>query len=128
MQRISKKHFTMWGYEAIAIRIKDGEFYFLGWDDNETNAVYTSRNSNGIKLDKTQVCTTSLVDAIVNSDGYNSSLSLVLHDEEDFDIILVVNPNSKDKDDYNIFIFTDKEWNDICGSLADGDYLIIIEN
>lgn len=133
MKRLTVKELRHYmHYDVTAIRIKNGDFYFLGWNDcdysenSEVEKIFATRSSEGIKLEKDRVMLGSLYDAIMDSDDYNGPLSMqVVTGNMVQNILSLINPHDNDKDDYDIFIFSKTEFQEACDSLGDGDYLIV---
>lgn len=116
-----------------AIRIKNGEFYIVGWMD--VAAIYNMQivtNPEDCLLDR---------DCFSDIDSLNLSIATAINDME-IDAINSSSPyqeflshvrsyargGSSDEDDHDIFIFAEKELYAIADALRDGDYVFVIEN
>ena len=116
-----------------AIRIKNGEFYIVGWMD--VAAIYNMQivtNPEDCLLD---------LDCFSDIDSLNLSIATAIIDKK-IDTINSSSPyqeflshvrsyargGSSDEDDHDIFIFAEKELYAIADALRDGDYVFVIEN
>ena len=116
-----------------AIRIKNGEFYIVGWMESveNYNMRIVKKPEEGL-LDR---------DCFSDIDSLNLSIVTALNDME-IDTINSSSPYQEflshvrnyerngicDEDDHDIFIFTEKELYAIVDALRDGDYVLVIEN
>lgn len=114
--------------------------------DIEYYHILAARNTDGLLLCKDNVMLCTLSDAIMMSPDYERPMSLVYHYEADESgleerkkyqsvyecLTQFVRPyiresNTADENDYEIFVMTTEEFQNICDSLRDGDYIIIIK-
>lgn len=116
-----------------AIRIKNGEFYIVGWMD--VAAIYNMQivtNPEDCLLDR---------DCFSDIDSLNLSIVTAINDTE-IDTINSSSPYQEflshvrnyerngicGEDDHDIFLVTEKELYAIADALRDGDYVFVIEN
>lgn len=122
------------GMDGIyAIRIKNGEFYIVGWMD--VAAIYNMQivtNPEDCLLDR---------DCFSDIDSLNLSIVTAINDTE-IDTINSSSPYQEflshvrnyerngicGEDDHDIFLVTEKELYAIADALRDGDYVFVIEN
>ena len=134
--------------KIIAIRIEDGDFYFLGWmEDAENYAIQIPVNSYSCMLDRDAVVGCGdIISAIESCDGYNNILydwemdssGNVLHGANEkylnaYDCFLsYVNCYEKDglsdPDDHDIFCLNADEFNNIIDALRNGDYIFVLDD
>lgn len=116
-----------------AIRIKNGEFYIVGWMD--VAAIYNMQivtnpedclldldcfsDINSLNLSIATAIIDKKTDTINSSSPYQEFLSHVRS---------YASGGSSDEDDHDIFIFAEKELYAIADALRDGDYVFVIEN
>lgn len=131
--------------DVIAIRIQDGEFYFLGWMENaERYSIQWAKSNSKIERDLL-IASDDIYDAITSCKDYNKAENdwlmddkgnLLNKDDHEYrnaykKFLSCINPyqrNGKsDPDDHNIFLMTQKEFGDCIDALRDGDYVFVIE-
>lgn len=131
--------------DVIAIRIQDGEFYFLGWMENaERYSIQWAKSNSKIERDLL-IASDDIYDAITSCKDYNKvendwlmddKGNLINKDDHEYrnpyeKFLSCINPyqrNGKsDPDDHNIFLMTQKEFGDCIDALRDGDYVFVIE-
>lgn len=131
--------------DVIAIRIQDGEFYFLGWMENaERYSIQWAKSNSKIERDLL-IASDDVYDAITSCKDYNKvendwlmddKGNLLNKDDHEYrnpyeKFLSCINPyqrNGKsDPDDHNIFLMTQKEFGDCIDALRDGDYVFVIE-
>ena len=115
----------------VAIRIQNGEYYFLGWMEDSENydmqiSNHPERNllSRGCFWDRKV-----LYEEITSCDGYNDVTSI--KDSEPYRKFLSYIRNyerngKSDENDHDIFQFSEGELLAICDALKDGDYVFVI--
>ena len=151
MNRISDERFLKMKYNAdniVGIRIKDGEFYFIGWMENADNyKIQMPENGNGLLLSRDSIMFDgNLYDAIITADGYNNMLYLyetdddghLIHENEKIfpdayaEFLTLIDCYTRDgkteDDDHDIFITTKEEFSNVCDALRDGDYIFIFSD
>jgi len=149
MKRISKEKFLAgkWEEAASAIRIKDGEFYWLGdieeWPDapefsNEGLRIAMPYKAE-LLLNRDYIMFRGIFDATASEDYDRTPMTYIFETEEEvtkyenvYDCLLqLVEPHTRngesDEDDYDIFIMSSEEIIHFCDALRDGDYIIINE-
>ena len=116
---------------VVAIRIHNGEYYFLGWMEDSENydmqiANHPERNllSRDCFWDRKV-----LYEEITSCDGYNDVTSI--KDSEHYMKFLSYIRNyerngKSDENDHDIFQFSEGELLAICDALKDGDYVFVI--
>lgn len=119
---------------VIAIRIKNGEYYFLGWMENAENYNYViAKHPEENLLDRDCFSdANSLYSNIISCDGYNNAY-LSVHTEYPYaDFLSNINCYERngiaDSDDHDIFSLTMDEIYSISDALRDGDYVFVIDN
>ncbi len=133
MKRISAEVFrnTKFDENVTAIRIEDGEIYFLAWFEDTENYNMVLANKP-ILLDRSICMLNSMVEAVCWSEGWQRAMStkVIATFDRESEILEYINPyirNGKsNEDDYEIFIMSLSEWQNILDSLRDGDYIIIL--
>lgn len=133
MRRISAETFRNAKFDenVTAIRIMDGEIYFIAWFEDTENYNMILANKP-ILLDRSVCMLSSMVEAVCGSDGWNRAMStrVITASDRESEILEYINPytrnNKSDEDDYEIFIMSLNEWQQILDSLRDGDYIIIL--
>lgn len=116
---------------VIAIRIQNGNFYFLGWlKSNENYNIQLADKT--INLQKDIIMLQNLYQAVILSDGYNLPLSTHTLKESNPKLTLLtqIKPYQPengvtDPNDYEIFEMDDAELSCICDALRDGDYIFV---
>ena len=118
---------------VIAVRIKNGEFYFLGWmEDAETYDMQIALHPEKNQLDEDWFCDKRcLYNAVTSCPGYNEMI--LVKDESPYRKFLSYMENyernhKRDEDDHDIFYLTEKELYMIYDSLRDGDYVFVISH
>ena len=118
---------------VIAVRIKNGEFYFLGWmEDAETYDMQIALHPEKNQLDEDCFCDKRcLYNAVTSCPGYNEMI--LVKDESPYRKFLSYMENyeknhKRDEDDHDIFYLTEKELYMIYDSLRDGDYVFVISH
>lgn len=131
--------------DIIAIRIQNGEFYFLGWMENaERYSIQWAKSNSKIERDLL-IASDDVYDAITSCKDYNKvendwlmddKGNLLNKDDHEYrnpyeKILSCINPyqrNGKSNpDDHDIFLMTQKEFGDCIDALRDGDYVFVIE-
>ena len=119
--------------DIYAIRIENGEYYFLGWmEDAEGYNIQIAQQPKNCLLERDCFSdTNSLYNTITASAGYQK-----------IDLISSANPYQeflshvrnyerngiRDEDDHDIFVLAEEELYAIIDALRDGDYVFVIEN
>jgi hypothetical protein len=119
----------------IALRIRKGEFYFLGWmEDAADYSMQIPVNVEACKLARNIVETGDIAMAISLCSGYNRMYNICSQKEgnEYNEFLSHIKPytnNGADKKNlHDIFEVSQQELHDICGALRDGDYVFVVEN
>lgn len=118
----------------------------LSETDTEYYHILAARNTDGLFLFKDNIMLCTLSDAIMMSPDYERPMSLVFHYEGDASglkerkkyhsvyecLTQFIRPytqkhSTTDENDYEILVMTTEEFQNICDSLRDGDYIIIIK-
>lgn len=150
MERLNDEQFINTGYDmddVIAIRIKNGEFYFIGWMENaEKYKIQMMPCVDKALLERDLIMSEELYMAITTVPGYDRMDIVYEVDdagnpikEEDkkytnaFDRFLSFVKNYErngvsDNEDHDIFVTNCKELSMICDALRDGDYVFIVED
>lgn len=154
MRRLSDETFIKTKPEkdsVIGIRIKNGEFYFLGWmEDAAHYAIQIPCNVEKCQIERDQLMLASecmdVVLAIENTEGYNvmqlywetdEDGALLNPDDEKFKdpysrflsfINLYERNGVSDPEDHDIFVTTAEEFAQVCDALRDGDYIFVFED
>lgn len=151
MRRISDELFVKGNYDMdgiVAIRVKDGEFYFLAWmEDAPHYKIQKAMNSDGYLLDRSGIVIDGDVFAEVEMTKEYDNMYLLycmdsngnLSDEEDNafsnayeKFLTLVNcyerNGQSDENDHEILELTREELSSICEVLRDGDYILIVED
>lgn len=146
MKRISKEIFCNGDYEtAVAIRIENGEFAFLGdmeeWSDSPDWNIPGRRIFAPYKylaLDRVLV-SEGILDAMEAPEYELTPMVYYYETEEECSnktiyeaFIELVKPyvrnGNSDTDDYDIFVLSRAEFMDLYDAFRDGDYIFIIED
>lgn len=151
MERLSDGTFKEWKPRrdsVVAVRVKDGEFYWIGWmEDAENYAIQIANNIDNCMLDRNMLVEgyAGLYDAIIKCAGYNdvtyyweknSDGELINKSELEYDseydrflsFVRCYERNGKsDEDDHDIFWLTSQEIVDIHDALRDGDYVFVVD-
>lgn len=153
MKRLSDETFIKTKPEKdfiIGIRVKNGEFYFLGWMEDAANyAIQIPCCIGDCQIERDQLMIANerrdVVFAIENTDGYHkmqyyweTDENGELLDPEDkkykdpySSFLSFVNLYERngvsDSEDHDIFVVTAKEFAQVCDALRDGDYVFIFE-
>lgn len=118
---------------VIAIRIKNGEYYFLGWMEDAENYNYVmAKHPEENLLDRDCFSdANSLYCNIISCDGYNDAYLSAKTDNPYADFLSNIKcyeRNGKsDADDHDIFSLTMDEIYSISDALRDGDYVFVID-
>lgn len=132
---------------VIAIRIKNGEFYFIGWMENaEKYKIQVIPCVDKALLERDLIMLEEIYTAITTVPDYNR-IDIVYEvdetgnpiKEEDkkyvnvFDRFLSFVKNYErngvsDNGDHDIFVTNCKELSMVCDALRDGDYVFIVED
>ena len=131
--------------DVIAVRIQNGDFYFLGWMENaERYSIQWAQSNFKIRRDFLVACD-DIYDAITSCKEYNRMENDWLIDEkgnllndEDHKYRnayekFLSNINSyqrnrkSDPNDHDIFLMTQKEFGDCIDAFRDGDYVFVIK-
>jgi hypothetical protein len=134
--------------DVLAIRIRYGDFYFLGWMENaERYSIQWAKSNFSIRRDILHICD-DIYDVITRCKGYNYLENDWLKDEngnllnkEDYKyqnasekfLTLLSNINSYHRNGeighigHSIFLMTQKEFSDCIDELKDGDYVFVIK-
>ena len=151
MKRISDGIFTTSNFnydDIVAIRIENGEFYFLGWmEDAETYKIQMMQDYTMGKLDRDAVLCGSIYNAVTTCDGYGQNVfygwivdndGIVIQKKDQaygsayarfLSFIREYERNGVfDNDDHDIFYLTSEEFQDIADVLRDGDYVFVMED
>ena len=114
---------------VIAIRIKNGEYYFLGWMEDAENYNYVmAKHPEENLLDRDCFSdANSLYCNIISCDGYNDAYLSAKTDNPYADFLSNIKcyeRNGKsDAEDHDIFSLTMDEIYSISDALRDGDYV-----
>lgn len=150
MKRISDELFITEHFDLdniIAIRIENGEFYFLGWMENaEHYSIQMMSNYHSAKLDRDLVLGDSLYNAITTSEGYDQHVfyawimddhgKLVQKGDLEYDspyarfLSFIRNYERNgisDQNDHDIFCISKEEFRQVMDALRDGDYVFVID-
>lgn len=153
MRRLSDETFIKTKPEkdsVIGIRVKNGEFYFLGWMEGAENyAIQIPHKIEDCQIERDQLMIADermdVVFAIESTDGYHRMQyywetdedgKLLSPDDEKFKdpysrflsfINLYERNGVSDPEDHDIFVTSAKEFSQICDALRDGDYVFIFE-
>lgn len=150
MQRISDETFVKMEYDMdkiVAIRVKDGEFYFLAWMENAPHyKIQQAMNTDGYLMDRSGlIFDGNIFDCVQATDDYNhmnllycmdDNGNLGNEDDEQYKnahekFLTLVNCYERngmsDEDDHDILILTKEELSSFCDILRDGDYVLIVE-
>lgn len=154
MKRISYDTFIRgsWGEGAYVIKVRDGKLYMKAWveewpngpeelpaDDNEYYRILSTYLEPGIELNTDVVMLAPLLDAVISSEDYNNPLyfNYEADDEDNTDradfvsvydcLCRFATPVSSEKYDFNIFVFSKEELQDLCAFLRDEDYILVLE-
>lgn len=151
MRRISDETFVSANLDMdkiVAIRVKDGEFYFLAWMENAPHyKIQQAQSSGGYLLDRTGLIFDGDVFASVQAvKDYNHMYLLYctdddgnLEDEDDAQyknayekFLTLVNCYERNgiaaENDHDILILSKEELGSFCDLLRDGDYILVIED
>lgn len=145
MKRLSAETFTKshYGENTTAIRIKDGEFYWLcdieEYEGTDCGLRIFAPYKDPILLDRNVIIVTGDL-SVTNADAYESTRMTYYHETKDEEkecniyerILSMIQPYTRnglsDTDDYDIFLMTSDELSAISDALKDGDYIIILEH
>lgn len=134
MIRMSAERFlkNYYGSKVHAVRIKNGEFYFLAWIDNKNQLIVTR---NPIQLERDIVMCLPILEAAALNDAWDQEVQNVRAEgkrDAHEKILSCVKPYERngvsDKGDYDIFRMNIEEWHALCDALRDGDYLLVIDD
>ena len=151
MQRISDELFVKQEYDPdkiVAVRVKDGEFYFLAWMENAPHyKIQQAQSSDGYLMDRTGlVVDGDIFETVQATKEYNNMYLLYCtNDDGEFEneddaqyqnahemFLTLVNCYERngvsDVDDHDIIMLSKEELSMICDMLRDGDYVFIIED
>ena len=151
MNRICDETFINSGFDyddIVAIRIENGEFYFLGWmEDAEHYKIQMMTDYTFGKLIRDSVSCGSLYSAITECDGYDQHVFYAWIVDDDGNVIQEQEQAYKnvyerflsfvrnyerngvsDSDDHDIFCMTTEEFQGIADALRDGDYIFVMED
>lgn len=116
---------------VVAIRIYNGEYYFLGWmEDSENYDMQIANHPEQNLLSRDCFWSRrNLIEEITSCDGYNDVTSI--KDSEPYRKFLSYIRNyekngKSDENDHDIFQFSEGELLAICDALKDGDYVFVI--
>lgn len=122
--------------KVIALRVKNGEFYFIGWmEDAENYAMQIAKNVDSCELCRdTVVGMGDIYVAITNCEGYNNVYNISQSDSKDYIneyemFLSFVKPyerNGVSDGDHDIFILSKDEFSSISDALRDGDYVFML--
>lgn len=119
---------------VIAIRIKNGEYYFLGWMENAEGYKYViAKHPEENLLDRDCFSdANSLYCNIISCDGYNDAYLLAKNENPYSDFLSNIKCYERnamsDADDHDIFSLTMDEIYSISDALGDGDYVFVIDD
>lgn len=151
MNRICDGTFLDSGFDyddIVAIRIENGEFYFLGWmEDAEHYKIQMMTDYHLGKLERDSVLCSSLYNAVTECDGYEQHVFYAWIVDDDGNVIQKQEQSYKnayerflsfvksyerngisDADDHDIFCVTTEEFQGIADALRDGDYIFVMED
>lgn len=151
MNRVSDELFVKEQYDPdkiVAVRVKDGEFYFLAWMENAPHyKIQQAQNSDGYLMDRTGLVSDGDIFATVQAvKDYNHMYLLYcmnddgeLENEEDAQyenahemFLTLVNCYERNgvvaAEDHDILMLSKDELSMICDMLRDGDYIFIMED
>lgn len=128
---------------VIAIRIKDGEFYFLAWMENaEHYRIQAAQNSNGYLMDKGFLLSTgdiyeavqsteeyNSMDVLYQIDDYGDAIDTEYTDEYDrFLSLFAFGEFAQSRTNYwfHIIGLSSNELQDFGETFRDGDYIFIM--
>jgi hypothetical protein len=148
MKRVSDERFVETAYnedKIVAIRVKNGDFYFLAWMENAENyKIQKAKSDDGYLMTRDLVVDGDIYREITNTKEYDDMVLLHQTDDEG---CLINEDESKyanvheeflqlvrcyerngvhDESDHDIFMLTKNELSSICDSLRDGDYVLIV--
>lgn len=149
MQRISDELFVKQAYDLdkiVAVRVKDGEFYFLAWMENAPHyKIQQAMSSDGYLMDRGGlIFDGDIFSSVQATKEYNNMYLLYRTDDngnfEDEDdakfqnahemFLTLVNCYERngvsDVDDHDILMLSKDELSSICDMLRDGDYIFIV--
>lgn len=149
MHRISDELFVTREYDMdkiVAIRVKNGEFYFLAWmEDAPHYKIKKARGSDGYLMDRCSIIFDGdIFSAVEQTEEYNKMDLLYCMDDngvlsESADktfsnayekFLTLVNCYERnglsDEDDHDILVLTEEDLSSFCDVLRDGDYILIV--
>lgn len=142
MKRIFDETFKFGIYNPdriVAIRIKNGEMYFLAWmEDAQNYKVQKAVYPESCVIDIGNLMLTGdLKKCIMETDGYNKMYNLYTTDDAELSMyeyfLSLVScyksqNGTSDEEDHDIFVVTKTELSQICDVLRDGEYIIILSD
>lgn len=151
MRRIGDEKFIRLRPDAdkvVAVRIKDGEFYFLAWMENASHyRIKQAMDPDGYLMDREALIADGDIFSCVQcTEGYNNMYVLYGLDDDGTVVYgedrLYINEYEKflslisnyerngkqDANDHDIFLLTTDELSGICDALRDGGYVFVVED
>lgn len=130
---------------VVAVRIKDGEFYFLAWMENaEHYRIQAAQKSNGYLMDKGFLFRTGdIYEAVQSTEEYNSMDVLYQIDDcgnameteftDEYDRFLALFAfgkfaQSRTIDLLDIISISSNEFHNFGETFRDGDYIFIVDD
>lgn len=149
MKRISDEKFVDMAYDEdkiVAIRVKDGEFYFLAWMENAPHyKIQQAMKPDGYLMDRAGlIFDGDIFSCVQETKEYNAMYLLYqtddagnLKDESDKQFknvyekfLTLINCYERngvsDESDHDILMLTKEELSSFCDMLRDGDYILIV--
>lgn len=120
---------------VIALRIENGEFFFIAWMENAED-YFMMYTKSPVELDRDVVMNgnilNDLVDIISTETQYPVDNDTLEENKNEYsEFLKYVEPYTRNgesrADDHDIFMMTEKEFQSFCDALRDGDYVFVIE-
>ena len=151
MKRLSDKKFIEMKPDmdkVVAIRIKNGDFYFIGWmEEAEQYSIQIADDINKCMLDRSELIVNGNVyEAITHCNGYDnlryvwekdSTGNLINTDDRKYDnayqrflsFVKCYERNGvASENDHDILLISEDEISNVSDLLRDGDYVWIVES